>query len=245
MSALLGLMRKEVFHIRRDRRTLAVILLMPFVQVLLFGYAIRTDVRHVRLAIVDPEPGPETLALRARFEGAGLFDIDGVSKRMVDLMAMGTHHALILFMDQYLTLAGLVHGGVFERHPELKVLVLECGGGWIAHWMDRFDEFLEAYDWALPAPLSLTPSEYFRRNCVISFDPGERTMGAMAELAGADNLIWASDFPHSDAKYPGVVDELIEHVEHLPDDVQRKVLGANAARIYGIEHLYDQRVVRA
>ena len=118
-------------------------------------------------------------------------------------------------MDQYLTLAGLVYGGVFERHPDLQVLVLECGGGWIAHWMDRFDEFLEAYDWALTAPLSLTPSEYFRRNCVISFDPGERTMGAMADLAGEDNLIWASDFPHSDAKYPGVVDELMERVEDL------------------------------
>ena len=147
--------------------------------------------------------------------GAGLFDVDGVSKRMVDLMAMGTHHALILFMDQYLTLAGLVYGGVFERHPELQVLVLECGGGWIAHWMDRFDEFLEAYDWALTAPMSLTPSEYFRRNCVISFDPGERTMGAMADLAGEDNLIWATDFPHCDAKYPGVVDELMERVDDL------------------------------
>ena len=53
--------------------------------------------------------------------GAGLYDIDGVSKRMIDLMAMGTHHALILFMDQYMTLAGLVYGGVFERHPTLKV----------------------------------------------------------------------------------------------------------------------------
>ena len=79
-SALRGLIRKEVFHIRRDRRTLAVILLMPIVQVLLFGYAIRTDVRHVRLAIVDPRPGPSSLALRARFEGAGLFDIVDVSR---------------------------------------------------------------------------------------------------------------------------------------------------------------------
>ena len=35
--------------------------------------------------------------------GAGLYDVDGVSKRMIDLMAMGTHHALILFMDQYMT----------------------------------------------------------------------------------------------------------------------------------------------
>jgi len=146
-----------------------------------------------------------------------------------------------LFMDQYMTLAGLVYGGVLERHPDLRVLVLECGGGWIAHWMDRFDEFLEAYDWALPAKLSLAPSEYFRRQCVISFDPGERTMGAMAELAGEDNLIWASDFPHSDAKYPGVVDELIEHVEHMTSPRQRKILGLNAARAYGVEDRYDKR----
>lgn len=80
MTALLGLMRKELFHIRRDRRTLAVIVLMPIVQVLLFGYAIRTDVRHVRLAVVDPNPGPETLAIRSRFEGAGLFDIVDVAR---------------------------------------------------------------------------------------------------------------------------------------------------------------------
>ena len=194
------------------------------------------------------DPMYEALAgtgLPLGLHGAGLFDVDGVSKRMVDLMAMGTHHALILFMDQYLTLAGLVYGGVFERHPDLQVLVLECGGGWIAHWMDRFDEFLEAYDWALSAPLSLTPSEYFRRNCVISFDPGERTMGAMADLAGEDNLIWASDFPHSDAKYPGVVDELMERVEDLPSEQQRKIVGANAARIYRIEDQYEKRVADA
>ena len=194
------------------------------------------------------DPMYEALAgtgLPLGLHGAGLFDVDGVSKRMVDLMAMGTHHALILFMDQYLTLAGLVYGGVFERHPELQVLVLECGGGWIAHWMDRFDEFLEAYDWALTAPLSLTPSEYFRRNCVISFDPGERTMGAMADLAGEDNLIWASDFPHSDAKYPGVVDELMERVEDLTAERQRKIVGANAARVYRIEDQYEQRARQA
>jgi predicted TIM-barrel fold metal-dependent hydrolase len=167
--------------------------------------------------------------------------MEGASKRMVDLMAIGTHHALILFFDQYLTLSGLVYGGVLERHPDLRVLVLECGGGWIAHWMDRLDEFLEAYGWSLPQKLSLRPSDYFRRQCVISFDPGERTMGAMADLAGEDNLIWASDFPHSDAKYPGVVDELLESVAHMPADRARKLVGANAARVYGIEALYAKR----
>ena len=73
MSALAGLIRKEVYHILRDRRTLVVIVAMPVLQVILFGYAIRTDVDHVRLAIVDPAPDPRTLALRARFEAARVF----------------------------------------------------------------------------------------------------------------------------------------------------------------------------
>jgi ABC-2 type transport system permease protein len=85
MSALTGLMRKELYHIRRDRQTLAVIILMPVIQVLLFGYAIRTDVRHVRLAVVDPAPGPASLALRARFEGAGLFEVVAVTPRAADI----------------------------------------------------------------------------------------------------------------------------------------------------------------
>ena len=89
-------------------------------------------------------------------------------------MAPGTHHALILLIDQQMTLSNLMYGGVLERFPELKVIVLECGGGWIAHWMDRLDEFLESYGWATPT-LSLTPREYFQRQCWISFDPGERT----------------------------------------------------------------------
>jgi predicted TIM-barrel fold metal-dependent hydrolase len=120
--------------------------------------------------------------------------------------------------------------------------VLECGGGWIAHWMDRLDEFLDAYAWALPTPLSAKPSEIFRRHCAISFDPGERTMGAMAELAGEDNLIWASDFPHSDAKYPGVVDELMESVAGMSDARARKLVGGNAAEIYGIDVQYRLRM---
>jgi predicted TIM-barrel fold metal-dependent hydrolase len=172
--------------------------------------------------------------------GAGMFDMEGTSKRMFDLMAGGTHHAVILFVDQYMTLSNLVYAGVLERHPRLKVAVLECGGGWIAHWMDRMDEFLDSYAWAA-AKLSLKPSEYFRRQCVISFDPGERSAPAMAKLAGAENLIWASDFPHSDAKYPGVVDELREHTSEMSPAEQAALYGGNALRLYGIESRVKQR----
>jgi ABC-2 type transport system permease protein len=85
VRALLGLLRKEVQHIRRDPRTLAVILALPVVQVILFGFAIRTDVDHVRLAIVDPAPDETTLALRSRFTAAGVFDVRAILQRTADL----------------------------------------------------------------------------------------------------------------------------------------------------------------
>ena len=85
MSALLGLLRKEMYHILRDRRTLIVIVALPILQVIIFGYAIRTDVDHVRLAIVDPAPDSVTLAMRARFGAARVFETVAVVPR-IDLL---------------------------------------------------------------------------------------------------------------------------------------------------------------
>jgi ABC-2 type transport system permease protein len=85
MNALVGLLRKEWFHIRRDRRTAAVLVALPVVQVLLFGYAIRTDVDNVRLAVVDPAPDAETISLRNRFAAAGVFQTVAVVPRIADL----------------------------------------------------------------------------------------------------------------------------------------------------------------
>src|SRR5438105_15779641 len=92
MSALRGLLRKEIYHILRDRRTLAVVIMLPVLQVILFGSAIRTDVRHVRLAIVDPAPDDQTIALRNRFAPVGpgfsrtaVFTLVAVVARVADL----------------------------------------------------------------------------------------------------------------------------------------------------------------
>ena len=85
MSALGGLLRKETFHILRDRRTLVVLIALPVVQVVLFGFAIRTDVNNVRLAIVDPAPDHATIALRNRFASTGVFRTVANVPRTIDL----------------------------------------------------------------------------------------------------------------------------------------------------------------
>jgi ABC-2 type transport system permease protein len=99
-GAFAGLLRKEARHILRDRRTLAVIVLMPIIQVILFGYAIRTDVEDIRLAIVDPEPDAVTLALRQRFAATGLFRIVAVDRSTVPLdryFARGAANQAVVF----------------------------------------------------------------------------------------------------------------------------------------------------
>ena len=100
MTALVGLLRKEVYHILRDRRTLVVIVAMPILQVIIFGYAIRTDVDHVRVAIVDPAPDPVTLAMRARFGAAGVFEHVAVVPRvelLEELFRRGVAQGAVVF----------------------------------------------------------------------------------------------------------------------------------------------------
>ena len=85
MRSLRGLLRKETFHILRDRRTLVVLIALPIVQVVLFGFAIRTDVNDVRLAVVDPAPDFATIALRDRFVASGVFRTVAVLSRTTDI----------------------------------------------------------------------------------------------------------------------------------------------------------------
>ncbi len=79
-GALRAFVVKELRHILRDRQTLTILLLMPLVQVVLFGFALRSDVRNIRLAIVDASPDAATLALRDRFGATGRFRIVAVAR---------------------------------------------------------------------------------------------------------------------------------------------------------------------
>lgn len=82
ISTLRAFIVKEIHHILRDRQTLTILLLMPLVQVVLFGFALRSDVRNVRLVIVDPSPDYATLALRDRLVAGRRFKIIDVAQSM-------------------------------------------------------------------------------------------------------------------------------------------------------------------
>ena len=82
-------------------------------------------------------------------------------------------------------------------------------------------------------PLSMKPSEYFYRQCLISMDPDEGMNAEVIQHIGADYVIWASDYPHIDASY-GVVKDMREGIAGLSKENQHKVLGGNVLRFYGL-----------
>src|SRR5581483_926636 len=137
--------------------------------------------------------------------------------------------------DMMYTMAFVLAGGVCERFPDLKIVFLEANGGWVVPWLERLDHHAKIFAWDVPN-LRLAPSEYFRRQCWISFDPDESTLAftARSPLVGADRIVWASDYPHPDAKFPGVVGELREAMDGLDAAAQARILGTNAGELYGL-----------
>ena len=134
-------------------------------------------------------------------------------------------------IDLQMATAYFTLGGICERHPDLRVAFLEGTGGWMVPMLERFDHQFKIFGSGDQRTL---PSELFARQCMVSFDPDEVTLAFTAEQLGADKILWASDYPHPDAKIPGVVKELEEAIASLPAASQRLVKGATARSFYAL-----------
>jgi len=142
-------------------------------------------------------------------------------------------HAVSHTFEEMLACAQLIAFGVLERHPTLRVVFLESSGGWVPFWLERLDEQAESFGGFCPE-LRLEPSEYFARQCWISYEIDEQTLPALAPFIGESRIVWGSDYPHHDATFPGAVNTLRATMGPLAADVQAKILGTNASELYGL-----------
>jgi predicted TIM-barrel fold metal-dependent hydrolase len=140
-------------------------------------------------------------------------------------------HAVSHAFEQMLACAQLMTFGVMEHHPGLRFVFLEAGGGWVPYWLERLDEQVHGFGGFCPE-MRLRPSEYFARQCWVSFEIDEATLPALVPFVGEDRVVWGSDYPHHDSTFPGALKELRDVIDPLPEDVQAKILGANAAELY-------------
>ena len=130
----------------------------------------------------------------------------------------------------------LVFGGVFERHPELKVVCVEADAGWVPHFMYRMDHAYKRHRyWLKPgAELAELPSEYFAEHIYMTFQD-DWVAFRFADQMNWRRLMWANDFPHSDSTWPWSQEMLAEHTADLTDEQTRAILCDNVAELYGID----------
>jgi len=142
-------------------------------------------------------------------------------------------HAISHPFEQMLASLGLICKGTLERHPKLQVVFLEAGAGWLPYWLWRMDEHYEILPFQVPW-LKMKPSDYFRRQCFTSCEPDETRLGEVIESLGAERVLFASDYPHWDAKLSGSPQAVIDRTDIDADD-KRKIMGENAARLLRLD----------
>jgi uncharacterized protein len=139
------------------------------------------------------------------------------------------HHIRIALTD-------MVYSGVFERHPDLRVLSVEHEGSWIFHLLQRLD-WTYRYDRRYTAlarrfPDGWLPSDYIRRNVVICFTEDEFLV-QNRHVLGVGNLAWGSDYPHPESPFTHSDESLDLQFAGVPPEERRQMTAGNTARLYG------------
>jgi hypothetical protein len=143
-------------------------------------------------------------------------------------------HCVSFPFDQMTAMTALVSGGVFERHPKLRVAFLESGVGWVSYFLDRMHEHWEKRgDW-IPNGWKREPREYLERGQIfVSCEAGEPMLAATVADLGHEFIFYASDYPHWDSEFPESSKPLRERAD-LSEAARAAILGGNATRFFGL-----------
>jgi predicted TIM-barrel fold metal-dependent hydrolase len=133
-----------------------------------------------------------------------------------------------------------IWGGVFERHPKLKLAITESTTVWVPETLALMDQRYEETPYSAKlgdyrSHLSMKPSDYFRRNVFLGASCMPRREAEMRHEIGLDNIMWGSDFPHPEGTWPHTRDQMCDTFRGIPEADIRTMLGGNAARVYGFD----------
>ena len=104
LSRALVIAKKELLQLRRDRMTLAMMVVLPLLQLLLFGYAINTDVRHIPTLVFDQDRSAQSRDLARSLEATGFYDLVGRVESYPEIaraLAAGRAHAALVVPTRY------------------------------------------------------------------------------------------------------------------------------------------------
>jgi predicted TIM-barrel fold metal-dependent hydrolase len=140
----------------------------------------------------------------------------------------------LLFIGNARVVTNIILSRVFDRFPELQVVSVESGVGWIPFILETLD-----YEMAENAPDELAkmkkmPSEYFRSNMFATFwfENNRNKLPELIDAVGEDCILFETDFPHPTCLYPEPLATVKDKMGTLPAATQKKIYGENARKLY-------------
>jgi predicted TIM-barrel fold metal-dependent hydrolase len=131
----------------------------------------------------------------------------------------------------------MIFGGVFERHPGLKVVFTEQRVEWVPYTLKEYDSiyYSDMADPRWKEPWPRLPSEYFREHCYVGGSFLAPFEVAIRDAVGIENLLWGDDYPHVEGTWPLTDLCLRDTFAEVPEADARKILGENALDVYGFD----------
>jgi predicted TIM-barrel fold metal-dependent hydrolase len=129
----------------------------------------------------------------------------------------------------------MIFGGVFERHPGLKLVITEQRIGWVPDLLSELDNIYEAPKANVRHILPLRPSEYFARNCYVGASFMSSLECERRYEIGLDRIMWGSDYPHSEGAWPWTHEAYRRTFAAVPANERRLLLGQNGIRCYNLD----------
>lgn len=130
-------------------------------------------------------------------------------------------------------LGNLIFGGILDRHPKLRIVFAEGGINWVAGALQdaelTYDAHRAMYDWQMRH----RPTDYWHRHCYATFQTDAIGL-ELLDHVGADRVMWAQDYPHSEGTFGYTANALEEIVAATSPDDARKILGGTALSLYGL-----------
>jgi len=130
------------------------------------------------------------------------------------------------------TLQHLIWGGAPMRFPKLKWALVESGIGWIGAALEFMDHWWHDHKGWMDPRLPEQPSNYFRRQFYATFED-DRAGVLTREIMGVDNVMWGSDYPHTEGVWPFSRQKVAHNFASIPEADTRKIVHDNCVKLYG------------
>ena len=127
----------------------------------------------------------------------------------------------------------LTLGGVFDRHPGLRMVMTEVRSDWLPATLRALDEVYLRHRDDFPAQHS--PTEYWHTHCMTSFSFVHRSEVPMRHEIGIETVGFGRDYPHNESTWPNTLAWLRDAFDGVPENEVRMILGENVIRFLDLD----------